>query len=63
MAEQPIGPATNGTEQRLDALLTLGRDLLAELRARGASRRPEPPAGTVELRGVARDGAARRART
>lgn len=49
--DERIGPATNGVEQRLDALLTLGRDLLAELRARVPSAaRPEPPAGLVDLR-------------
>lgn len=51
MPEQPIPPAVDGVEQRLDALLTLGRDLLAELRARAPSAaRPEPQAGLVELR-------------
>lgn len=53
MADQPLGAPINGTEQRLDLLLALGRDLLAELRA-GRQPRPEPPAGLVELREAAR---------
>lgn len=50
MAEQPIPPAVNGVEQRLDALLAVGRDLLAELRAGHPPPRPERPAGLVDLR-------------
>jgi hypothetical protein len=50
VAEQPMPAAANGTEMRLDALLTLGRDLLAELRAGHPPPRPERPAGVVDLR-------------